>query len=60
MSDAQKEARRRYSEKHCLVTWAVQVTEEDKTTIKAIALEKGLPIWQAISLIIQESKCSKP
>jgi hypothetical protein len=64
MSDAQKEARRRYNEKHCLVTWAVQVTTEDKAAIKAIALEKGkslglekgLPIWQAISMIIQERR----
>ena len=67
MSEAQNDARRRYNEKRCLVTWAIQVTEQDKATIKAIALEKGkalglekgLPIWQAISMIIQESKCSK-
>ena len=64
MSDAASEARRRYNEKHCLVTWAIQVTEEDKAEVKAIALEKGkalglekgLPIWQAISSILQERR----
>ena len=64
MSDAASEARRRYNEKNGLVTWAVQVTEDDKAAIKryalekgkALGLEKGLPIWQAIHEILKERR----
>ena len=59
MSYAQKDARRRYNEKHCLVTWAIQVTEDDKAAIKRYALEKACPVWQAIHEILKERRESE-